>query len=92
VELLVSHQPTSPERDPYELLLGDAMKGDAYRFARADYVNEAWRIVDPILQTGGPVYEYAPGTWGPAESDRIVDAAGWHNPVTEGQLPNRPAS
>ena len=84
VELLVSHEPTPAELEPYELLLGDAMKGDAFRFARADYVDEAWRIVDPVLQSDRPVYEYDPHTWGPAEADRIVDCQGWHNPIATG--------
>jgi glucose-6-phosphate 1-dehydrogenase len=84
VELLVSHEPTPAELEPYELLLGDAMKGDAFRFARADYVDEAWRIVDPVLQSDGAVYEYDPHTWGPAEADRIVDCQGWHNPIANG--------
>ena len=81
VELLVTHEPTPEELEPYELLLGDAMKGDAFRFARKDYVDEAWRIVDPVLQSDGPLYEYDPGTWGPVEADAIVDGHGWHNPT-----------
>ena len=89
MELVMSHQPTPEELDPYELLLGDAMKGDAFRFARVDYVDEAWRIVDPVLQSGGPVYEYAPGTWGPAEADAIVAERGWHNPALQGDVAPR---
>jgi glucose-6-phosphate 1-dehydrogenase len=89
MELVMSHQPTPEELDPYELLLGDAMKGDAFRFARVDYVDEAWRIVDPILQSGGPVYEYAPGTWGPAEADAVVAEHGWHNPALQGDVAPR---
>jgi glucose-6-phosphate 1-dehydrogenase len=89
MELLVSHQPSPQELDPYELLLGDAMKGDAFRFARVDYVDEAWRIVDPVLQSGGPVYEYAPGTWGPSEADAIVGEHRWHNPALQGDVPPR---
>lgn len=89
VELVMSHQPTPEELDPYELLLGDAMKGDPFRFARADYVDEAWRIVDPVLQSGGPVYEYAPGTWGPSEAASIVGERGWHNPALQGDLAPR---
>ena len=65
------------------------MKGDAFRFARVDYVDEAWRIVDPVLQSGGPVYEYAPGTWGPAEADAIVAERGWHNPALQGDVAPR---
>jgi glucose-6-phosphate 1-dehydrogenase len=41
----------------YERVLGDAMAGDATLFARQDYVEEAWRIVDPALQAGTPVFE-----------------------------------
>ena len=53
---------------PYEELLGDAMAGNQTWFAREDYVEEAWRIVDPILDKPN-VYPYKPGTWGPAEAD-----------------------
>ena len=48
------------------------MHGDATLFAREDYVEEAWRIVDPVLKAGTPVYEYEPGTWGPKEVDSRV--------------------
>jgi glucose-6-phosphate 1-dehydrogenase len=81
VELVVSHAPTPAELDPYALLLCDAMKGDASRFARMDYVDEAWRIVDPVLQTPGPVCEYNPGEWGPAQADALLLAGGWQNPA-----------
>ena len=64
-ELLAFHHPVTDEMDAYERLLGDAMKGDATLFAREDYVEEAWRIVDPVLKAGTPVYEYEPNTWGP---------------------------
>jgi glucose-6-phosphate 1-dehydrogenase len=69
VELLASHHPGAEEMDAYERVLGDAMIGDATLFAREDYVEEAWRIVDPVLKAGTPVYEYDPGTWGPSEVD-----------------------
>jgi glucose-6-phosphate 1-dehydrogenase len=80
VELLVSHQPTPEELDPYDVLLADAMTGEASRFARRDYVDEAWRIVDPVLDSGGPVYPYDPGTWGPEEANALVEGRGWRNP------------
>jgi glucose-6-phosphate 1-dehydrogenase len=57
VELLASHHPGADEMDAYERVLGDAMAGDASLFAREDYVEEAWRIVDPILKAGTPVYD-----------------------------------
>ena len=51
-------------------------------FAREDYVEEAWRIVDPVLKAGTPVYEYEPGTWGPSEVDqRVAPPRGWENPT-----------
>jgi glucose-6-phosphate 1-dehydrogenase len=85
VELLAYHHPTRDEMDAYERLLGDAMKGDATLFAREDYVEEAWRIVDPVLKAGIPVHEYEPNTWGPGAVDSAVSPpGGWHNPVVTG--------
>ena len=65
------------ELDPYEELLGDAMNGDSFRFAREDWVEEAWRIVDPAIQAGTPVQEYEPGTWGPREAQEMIPG-GWY--------------
>ncbi len=62
VELLASRHPAPDEMDAYERVLGDAMAGDATLFAREDYVEEAWRIVDPVLKAGTPIHEYAPNT------------------------------
>jgi glucose-6-phosphate 1-dehydrogenase len=82
VELLASHHAGAGEMDAYERLLGDAMAGDATLFAREDYVEEAWRIVDPVLKAGTPVYEYKAKTWGPSEADKmVVPPGGWHNPI-----------
>ena len=67
-------------QEAYERLIDDAMDGDPRRFAREDMVEEAWRIVQPILEDPGPVYPYARGAWGPPEADRIVAASGWHEP------------
>jgi len=58
-EMLASHHPDAQEMDAYERVLGDAMGGDATLFAREDYVEEAWRIVDPLLKQDSPVY----GAW-----------------------------
>lgn len=65
------------ELEPYEELLGDALRGDAFRFAREDYVEEAWRIVDPAIRADTKVIEYQPGTWGPKEADALVPG-GWY--------------
>ncbi|HLH53503.1 MAG TPA: glucose-6-phosphate dehydrogenase [Verrucomicrobiae bacterium] len=80
-ELLASRQPCAKEMDAYERVLTDAMAGDATLFAREDYVEEAWRIVDPALKAATPVYEYAQKTWGPPEVDRVTPPGGWHNPT-----------
>jgi glucose-6-phosphate 1-dehydrogenase len=81
-EMLAHHHTETTEIDAYERLLGDAMTGDATLFARQDYVEEAWRIVDPALKAATPVYEYDPGAWGPKEvAGRVVPPGGWENPV-----------
>jgi glucose-6-phosphate 1-dehydrogenase len=80
-ELLASQHPGPNEMDAYDRLLGDAMEGDATLFAREDYVEEAWRIVDPVLKGATPVHEYEPGTWGPEEVEhKLAPPGGWHNP------------
>ena len=82
VELLASYHPGAGEMDAYERVLGDAMEGDATLFAREDYVEEAWRIVDPVLKAGTPVCEYEPNTWGPSEVNKQVSPpGGWQNPT-----------
>ncbi len=83
VELVASHHPGAKEMQPYERLLGDAMDGDSTLFAREDYVEEAWRIVDPILGNVTPVHEYAPNTWGPGEAAALAPPDGWDNPVVK---------
>jgi glucose-6-phosphate 1-dehydrogenase len=85
-ELLASRHPAADEMDAYERVLGDAMAGDATLFAREDYVEEAWRIVDPVLKAGTPVYEYDQKTWGPSEVDqKVTPSGGWQNPDLTGQ-------
>src|SRR5271157_5084068 len=80
-EMIANQQPNAEEMDAYERVLGDAMAGDATLFAREDYVEEAWRIVDTVLKADTPVYEYEPGTWGPKEGDQNSPPGGWHNPT-----------
>ena len=80
-ELVLSRRAGAAEMDAYERVLGDAMVGDATLFAREDYVEEAWRIVDPVLKLGTPVFDYAPGTWGPREAERLAPSGGWDNPI-----------
>jgi len=81
-EMLASRHPQAGEMEAYERVLGDAMEGDATLFARQDYVEEAWRIVDPVLKRATAVYEYEPATWGPSEVDqKITPQGGWQNPT-----------
>jgi glucose-6-phosphate 1-dehydrogenase len=84
VELLASRHAGPREMDAYERVLGDAMAGDRTLFAREDYVEEAWRIVDPVLKADLPVHEYEPGTWGPAQAEAVVaPPGGWENPQAD---------
>jgi glucose-6-phosphate 1-dehydrogenase len=60
------------EMEPYERLLGDAMKGDQSLFARQDTVEAAWKVVDGILGDACQIHFYEPGTWGPEEADKLL--------------------
>jgi glucose-6-phosphate 1-dehydrogenase len=73
--------------EPYERLLGDAMRGDRTLFGSEADVEAAWRVVDPILNPDEPPYEYDGGSWGPAEAGRIgAHVGGWIEPSTAGSL------
>jgi glucose-6-phosphate 1-dehydrogenase len=70
----------------YERLLHDCMIGDATLFQRADMVEAGWRIVDPVLDVWKalPPREfpnYPAGTWGPKDSDELMERDGrrWRN-------------
>jgi glucose-6-phosphate 1-dehydrogenase len=80
-ELLASRTPGASDIDAYERVLTDAMEGDRTLFARIDYIEEAWRIVDPVVRAGTPLYEYEPGTWGPKEVGNVTPPGGWHDPI-----------
>jgi glucose-6-phosphate 1-dehydrogenase len=86
-EMLASRTPRPGEMEAYERLLGDAMAGDSTQFARQDYVEEAWRIVDPVLNASTPVYEYDPDTWGPSQISQVTPPGGWQNPVSTEEEP-----
>ena len=79
LELVASHDHIGAETDPYAELLGDALHGETFRFARQDYVLEAWRIVQPALDVASRPHIYEPGTWGPQEADSLVPG-GWAMP------------
>jgi len=83
VELLIGSEAGKGMMDAYERLLGDALRGDSTLFARADEVEAAWRVVDPVLGAATPVHEYAQGTWGPPEAESLAPPGGWRTPKTE---------
>ncbi|HUJ64551.1 MAG TPA: glucose-6-phosphate dehydrogenase [Acidimicrobiales bacterium] len=72
--------------DAYERLLLDAMVGDPTLFIRSDEVDQAWQIVDPILEAWAsksvPLAGYAAGTWGPRQADQLIERDGrqWRTP------------
>jgi glucose-6-phosphate 1-dehydrogenase len=67
---------------PYDRLIGAALDGDRWLFARQDTVEAAWEVVDPILGDVTPVHPYARGSWGPAEADKLLpEPHAWHDPA-----------
>jgi glucose-6-phosphate 1-dehydrogenase len=67
---------------PYDRLIGAAIEGDRWLFARQDTVEAAWRVVDPVLGDVTPVHPYPKASWGPKEADRLLtEKDAWHNPV-----------
>src|SRR5207253_520733 len=72
--------------EAYERLLLDALVGDQTLFIRSDEVEQAWQIVDPILNAWGdesaPLARYDAGSWGPAEADDLLarDGRQWRKP------------
>ncbi|WP_035803339.1 glucose-6-phosphate dehydrogenase [Kitasatospora mediocidica] len=80
-ELSFTQQPGSDMR-PYDRLIGAALDGDRWLFARQDTVEAAWQVVDPVLGDATPVHPYARGSWGPADADALLPAGDtWHNPT-----------
>jgi glucose-6-phosphate 1-dehydrogenase len=74
---VVNDDQYSEGHDAYERLLDDALSGDARLFARQDGVEQAWRIVQPVLEDHQRVLPYKAGTWGP--SDALMPDDGWHD-------------
>jgi glucose-6-phosphate 1-dehydrogenase len=80
-ELSFAAQPESDMR-PYDRLIGAALDGDRWLFARQDTVEEAWRVVDPVLGDVVPVHQYARASWGPQEAGRLLPAGDtWYDPA-----------
>jgi glucose-6-phosphate 1-dehydrogenase len=70
------------ERSAYTTLVADCMRGDATLFDRADGVEAAWSLVDPISEAWrenkAPLANYAAGSWGPREADDLLERDGRH--------------
>jgi glucose-6-phosphate 1-dehydrogenase len=82
VELVVTERSDPKEISAYEALIDDAIDRDPARFARADYVDEAWRILDPVLREPARIHFYEPDSWGPAAAEALIGADGpWFNPA-----------
>jgi glucose-6-phosphate 1-dehydrogenase len=80
-ELAFAVQPGSDIR-PYDRLIGAALNGDRWLFARQDTVEAMWTIVDPVLGDATPVHPYPQGSWGPKEADQLLTGqVVWHDPV-----------
>jgi glucose-6-phosphate 1-dehydrogenase len=80
-ELAYIGEPADELMRPYDRLIGAALSGDRYLFARQDTVEAAWRVVQPVLGDAVPVVPYARGSWGPAQAAALVpDGEPWHNP------------
>jgi glucose-6-phosphate 1-dehydrogenase len=77
LDFAYDEQRDAVEETPYERLLDEALDGDQTLFARADAIEEAWRVVSPVLERPKPVEGYEPGTWGPPVAEDLVPG-GWH--------------
>jgi glucose-6-phosphate 1-dehydrogenase len=87
VELSAFQEPHHDDVGAYERLLIDAMNANAMLFVREDVVEAAWAVVDPILDNATPLHPYEPGTWGPAEAERLAaDIGGWREPEKQPKL------
>ena len=64
--------------DAYETLVEDILMGDQTLFVRADEVEEAWRLYQPILDNPPIPEGYASGTWGPPGSLKLPESTGDH--------------
>ncbi|MEO8519204.1 MAG: glucose-6-phosphate dehydrogenase (NADP(+)) [Dermatophilaceae bacterium] len=83
VEELSFAQQLGSDMRPYDRLIGAALDGVRFPFARQDTIEAAWRVVDPILSGAVPVHPYAQGSWGPQEADALLpNGDAWHDPAT----------
>jgi glucose-6-phosphate 1-dehydrogenase len=80
-DLAFTEHPRMDDMRPYDRLIGAALSGERWLFARQDTVEAAWRVVDPVLGDATPIHPYPRGSWGPKEADGLLpDGVPWHNP------------
>jgi len=80
-DLVFGEQPASDMRT-YDRLIGAALSGQRWLFARQDTIEAAWRVVDPVLGNAVPLHTYAKDSWGPKEADALLpDGVPWHDPA-----------
>lgn len=85
---LVARHTAGEVRQPYDRLLRDALNGDPSLFTQDESVEAAWRVVEPMLEYGGPPAEYAAGTWGPSQAATVLaDDGAWHDTRAETSRP-----
>jgi glucose-6-phosphate 1-dehydrogenase len=78
---LVEHQRLVDKMEPYERLIGDALRGDRMLFGNEGGVEAAWRIVEPVLGDVTPVDLYEPLSWGPAGAEGLAAGFGGWCPI-----------
>jgi glucose-6-phosphate 1-dehydrogenase len=64
--------------DAYETLLLDVIRGEQTFFVRADEVELAWRIFDPLLKELPQIHFYPAGSWGPAPANALISEGEWY--------------
>jgi glucose-6-phosphate 1-dehydrogenase len=80
-ELSFAEQPAADMR-AYDRLIGSALSGERWLFAREDTVEAAWRVVEPVLGDAVSLHSYPRGSWGPKEADSLLpEGVPWHDPV-----------
>lgn len=80
-ELTFAEQPAADMR-AYDRLIGSALSGERWLFARESTVEAAWRVVEPVLGDIVSLHSYPRGSWGPKEADGLLpEGVPWHDPV-----------
>jgi glucose-6-phosphate 1-dehydrogenase len=70
-------QVLGPMHSAYERIFADALVGDPAHFARMDNLEQAWRIVGPLLDATTTPLTYARGSWGPDAAATLPGPQGW---------------